>query len=105
MGGDGIWALALAAPRRFAAIAPISGVGDPESACALRSVPVWAFHGAVDPVVPLREDQEMVEALRACGGDAKLTVYPDAGHDAWTAAYGDPALYAWLLAHRRAAAR
>lgn len=103
MGGYGTWTLAVAAPDRFAAIAPVSGGGDSDAACVLRGLPVWAFHGAKDPVVPIKEDQEMVDALRACGGDVKFTVYPDAGHDAWTRAYEDPALYDWLLAHHRVA--
>jgi predicted esterase len=61
------------------------------------------LHGALDPVVPLKEDQEMVDALRAFGGDVKFSFYPDAGHDAWTRACEGPALYDWLLVHRRAA--
>jgi predicted peptidase len=28
-------------------------------------------------------------------------VYPDTGHDAWTAAYADPELFTWLLQQRR----
>jgi hypothetical protein len=40
-------------------------------------------------------------SLKACGGDARLTVYPDAGHDSWTAAYADPELFTWLLQQRR----
>ena len=32
----------------------------------------------------------------------ELTVYPEAGHDAWTATYDNPKLYDWLLSHRRA---
>jgi predicted peptidase len=31
----------------------------------------------------------------------KFTVYPDAGHDCWTAAYNDPELYRWLFAQKR----
>ncbi|MEO0996540.1 MAG: glucoamylase family protein [Pseudomonadota bacterium] len=38
---------------------------------------------------------------RACGGDPLLTLYPDAGHDAWTRTYADPELYDWLLRHVR----
>ena len=70
---------------------------------ALARTPVWAFHGAQDPVVPVADSEWMVEALRQAGGDARLTVYPEAGHDAWTAAYADPALYSWFLAQRRRA--
>ena len=102
MGGFGTWAVAIAAPDRFAAIAPICGGGDPSRVGVLRHLPVWAFHGARDPIVPLqRRTVEMVEALRQCGGNVRFTVYPEAGHDAWTATYANPELYAWFLAHTR----
>jgi predicted peptidase len=101
MGGDGTWAVAAEYPERFAAIVPISGAGDPRSVCALKDLPVWAFHGASDAVIPARRSRRMVEALQACGGNVRLTVYPDVAHDAWTRTYDDPALYAWLLRQRR----
>lgn len=104
MGGFGTWALATATPERFAAIAPVCGGGDPRLACNLRSVPVWAFHGALDDIVPLSESERMVEAVAACGGQAKLTIYPNASHDSWTPTYNNPEVYEWLLAQRRATA-
>jgi len=88
-------------PERFAAISPVCGGGDPDAGCRLKSIPVWAFHGAKDPVVPLKEDQEMVDAVKQCGGDVKFTVYPEAGHDAWTQTYNNPDLYTWFLSHKR----
>jgi predicted esterase len=69
--------------------------------CVLKDVPVWAFHGAQDPVVRLEESANMVDALRACGGDVRFTVYPDAGHDSWTEAYDTSELYTWFLSHSR----
>ncbi|GAB4454040.1 MAG: prolyl oligopeptidase family serine peptidase [Anaerolineae bacterium] len=101
MGGFGTWALAMAHPERFAAIAPICGGGDPHRVTALKDVPTWAFHGAQDEVVPMSETEQMVEALRAAGGDVRATVYPDADHDSWTATYDNPELYDWFLAHTR----
>ena len=101
MGGFGTWALAAKAPRRFAAIAPICGGGDPATASRLKHVPVWAFHGAKDQTVPPRQSQQMVDAVRKAGGKARLTVYPEAGHDSWTKTYANPRLYAWLLRHHR----
>jgi predicted esterase len=103
MGGFGTWALAAAHPERFAAIAPVCGGGDPDAAFALRRVPIWAFHGAKDDVVPLAEMQTMADAMARVHGDMRTTVYPDAGHDAWSATYADPELYAWLLAHEKTA--
>lgn len=52
MGGYGTWFLAMAAPELFAAIAPCCGGGMPWNAEVL-TMPVWAFHGALDDVVPL----------------------------------------------------
>jgi predicted peptidase len=101
MGGYGTWSWALDAPGRFAAIAPVSGIGDSDRACLLKTMPIWAFHGGKDPYVPLASETGMIKAVNDCGGHAKFTVYPDAGHDVWTRTYDDPALYSWFLEHRR----
>ncbi|HOW72919.1 MAG TPA: prolyl oligopeptidase family serine peptidase [Phycisphaerae bacterium] len=103
MGGFGTWALGIDTPERFAAIAPICGGGAPYIAYRLRRVPVWAFHGDQDEVVPPYESQRMVEAVQQAGGNARLTVYPGVGHDAWTRTYEGHELYDWLLSHKRAA--
>ncbi len=66
----------------------------------LKKVPVWAFHGAKDNTVPLVRSQEMVDAVKKAGGDAKLTVYPEAEHDSWTETYNNPELYQWFLSHK-----
>ncbi len=102
MGGYGTWALAAAHPERFAAIVPICGGGNPAAARRLKGLPVWVFHGAKDPVVPLARSEEMVRALKDAGNDqVKLTVYPEAGHDSWTETYNNPQLYEWFLQHKR----
>ncbi len=105
MGGRGTWDLAMTFPERFAGIAPVCGGALPDRACRLKGVPVRAYHGAKDGVVPLAETRTVVEAVRKCGGEAELVVYPDATHDSWTAAYADPGLWEWLLARRRGAPR
>jgi predicted peptidase len=101
MGGFGTWGLAALNPDRFAAAAPICGGGTPRLACNAGRLPVWAFHGADDPVVPLESSEVMVDALAACGGDVRLTIYPGVGHDSWTRTYDDPRFFDWLLGHRR----
>jgi len=103
MGGAGAWRLASAYPERFAAIAPICGVGDPSTARRLAKIPTWVFHGAKDDLVPLQASQEMVDALREVGNAAKFTIYPDAGHDSWTPTYNNPALFDWFLNQKRQA--
>lgn len=103
MGGSGTWSLAARQSDRFAAIAPICGRGDPATAEQLTGLPIWAFHNADDPVVPVAGTTGIVEAIAAAGGDVRATINETGGHDAWTAAYDDPELYAWLLRHRRQA--
>ncbi len=97
MGGFGVWDLGCRYPERFAAVAAVCGEGEPSLARHLKDVPVWAFHGAGDNVVPPAKSEEMVEAIKAAGGDAKLTIYSELGHDSWTVTYNDPALYDWFL--------
>jgi predicted peptidase len=101
MGGFGAWSLAAYQPRRFAAVVPICGGGEPGRTKSLAKTPVWAFHGAKDPVVPLERSEKMVAALKKNGGNVKFTIYPEAGHDCWTEAYDDPKLYEWLLEQKR----
>jgi predicted peptidase len=101
MGGLGTWALAIAHPRRFAAIAPICGGGDPSHICVIKHLPVWTFHGAKDTGVPIEYTEVMVQALHECGGNVRFTIYPDAEHDSWTETYNNPELYRWFLEHRR----
>ena len=101
MGGYGTWSLAARAPDRFAAIVPICGGGNPADAEKLKKLPIWVFHGAKDGTVPISRSEQMVEAIKAAGGNVEFTIYPDAGHDSWTETYADPKLYKWLLKHQR----
>jgi predicted peptidase len=101
MGGYGSWSLGIAYPELFAAVAPICGGGVSSQVSALKDVPVWAFHGAKDTVVIPQRTQEMVSALQKVGGDVRLTIYPDADHNSWTATYNNPELYDWFLAHEK----
>ena len=101
MGGFGAWRLGAITPDRFAAIAPICGGGEIYWASNFPHLPVWAFHGAKDAVVPVERSQQMVEALKKAGGKPKLTVYPNAGHDSFTETYKNPEFYEWLLAQSR----
>lgn len=102
MGGFGTWQTACFNPSRFAAIAPLSGGGDVDQAERLANMPIWAFHGADDEVVPLSSSQAMVEAVRKCGGRVEFTVYPGCGHgECCERAYRDDLLLEWLLAQRR----
>ena len=102
MGGFGTWSLAAYQPKRFAAIVPICGGGEPSLTMLYAHVPAWVFHGAKDFVVPLERSEKMVEAMKRAGGNVTFTAYPEAGHDSWTETYANPELYDWLFRQERA---
>lgn len=102
LGGAGACELVSLYPATFAALAPICGpwtrlFATDESA----RLPTWVFHGDADPVVPVEESHELIEALEAKGGEPRLTIYPGVGHNSWDLAYGDPELRSWLVKQRR----
>jgi predicted peptidase len=105
MGGYGTWAWAEQSPQRFAAIAPMSGGGNSNQRIVARTLgrmPIWNFHGEIDPTVPISESELMVEAVKKAGNkEVKFTRYPDVGHNCWDQAYGNAELYDWFLQHKR----
>ncbi len=97
MGGFGTWALAIKHPEEFAAIIPICSGGDSAEAWRLRHIPIWCFHGALDNVVPVSSDQQMITAAKRYNPSVKFTVYPDANHNSWERTYNNDSVYTWLL--------
>jgi len=74
--------------------------------CALGRVPIWAFHGDADSIVPKVNIVSPIAELKACTDpapvDVRLTIYPGAEHDAWSRTYDLSAghdIYDWLLGH------
>jgi predicted peptidase len=62
MGGNGVWAIGLRYPEYFAALAPVAGYFGypfevPENICDLKDIPVWAFHGGRDQIIPVEAEQ------------------------------------------------
>jgi predicted peptidase len=104
MGGAGVWRAAFERPARFAAIAPVATADRLRDPCRIRTVPVWAFHNALDNAFPAANDVELVASLNRCGGNARMTLYQKAGHDAWTETYANRALYDWFLSQPTATA-
>jgi predicted peptidase len=98
MGGYGTWSLLGHAPDRIASAIPICGGGDPQLAAKFKDVPVWAFHGEADEIVPVRRTREMITAIENAGGKPKATYYPRVTHDSWTQTYLDPEVIRWMLA-------
>ena len=105
-GGNGAWELGLAHPEIFAALAPVGGYSGypfsvPKNICDLKNMPIWAFHGAGDKDIPPSAQQMLVDALKACGNQAKFTIYPGAITDIYQEVFANPELFEWLKEQKR----
>jgi lysophospholipase L1-like esterase/poly(3-hydroxybutyrate) depolymerase len=101
MGGYATWDCMTRYPDRFAAGAPVCGGGDETTVtAAVAHVPVWAFHSEDDGAVKVKRSRNMVQAMRAAGGQPKYFEYYGLGHGCWGRAYGEPELLPWMFAQR-----
>lgn len=101
MGGYGTWDVLQRKPELLAAAIIVCGGGDPAHAEKFAATPVWAFHGAADPVVIPDRSRAMIAALRAAGGRPIYTEYEGVGHDSWTATFDNRLVWDWLFAQHR----
>jgi predicted peptidase len=101
MGGYGTWSYGAENVDTFASLLPICGGGKEEDADKLSRLPIWAFHGSADSVVPAERSRVMVEAVKQAGGNIKYTEYPEVDHNSCDQAYGDPEAITWLLEQKR----
>lgn len=112
LGGGAVWDYAQdpILGQKLAAIIPVcGGFNNPKLACnfGITNLPVWAFHGDKDTIVPLSRSVNMVNAINACvpapNPLAKMTIYAGVAHDSWSNAYRTdnllhtPNAYQWLL--------
>ena len=101
MGGTGTFMLAMAAPERFAAIAPVCGSGIYWYGEMLINIPVFMYHGDCDTIVPVTESVNMLNSINKRGGNAQLKICYGVGHNAWDMAYSGDELMNWLLSHKK----
>ncbi len=115
MGGEAAYRYALHRPEAFAALAAFAAFNPKYIPSTLqqgfkpftlpmeriKDLPVWAIHGANDPIVPLSAAQKTVNDLVQAGVKVKFTVLEGHDHDAWTDVYNDPAFYDWLLQYKK----
>ncbi|MBQ2667082.1 MAG: MBL fold metallo-hydrolase [Clostridia bacterium] len=119
MGGAGTWNLLCHSPQLIAAAMPICGYADPFAVRKAKHVPVWAFHAADDPVVPVTGEyrsphgargvgtRQVISSLRSSGNpDVHYTEYPadymketwnTHPHASWIAAYSHKEALEWMF--------
>ncbi|MBO9703541.1 MAG: T9SS type A sorting domain-containing protein [Sporocytophaga sp.] len=108
MGGASTWEYVAAYPTKAAAAIPIAGwpITNASKICGIGKTPIWGFQGANDNGSGMTN---FVNSINACTPTpnplAKITVYPNVGHDAWTQTYNNQStsedIYAWLMKYSR----
>jgi len=100
MGGFGTWVLGPKYPTIWAAMAPISGGGQPASLEKIRDIPEIVVHGDADNVVPVGSSRTMVEAAKKLGIEVKYIEVPGGTHGD-VAAPSMSAIFDFFDAHRK----
>lgn len=99
-GGRGTMRLAKSLVWDFAAAAPVCGWAEPsEVAANFKNLPVWAFHGLADEVIPARGSIDAIDAVPH--RRKRLTLLEGVGHNSWDYAYREADLARWFLRHRK----
>ena len=113
MGGYGTLMWAGYRPEHFAAIAPMVGGLGPAGpkditddldlwGRNLAKIPMRAYYGAKDRVVPPDRGEMIREAIYQAGGkQAEVIILQDKGHNAASTPYSQPGFYRWLFSHRK----
>lgn len=100
MGGYAVWQMLMSDPQLYAGAIPICGGGMYWNAGKLKITNVWAFHGKKDSVVFCKESIKMVDGINKWGGNAKITILDECGHNSWDYVYNTPDVFKWLLSCR-----
>ena len=102
MSGSGTFYMLSKMPELFAAGMPVCGGWNPAAADRFERIPVWAFHGSDDDIVPVDRTRAMVKALTAAGGHPKYTEYRGEGHGIeGRVYYQEDGVHEWLFEQKR----
>ena len=102
MGAIGTWKIAPKYPDIWAAIAPFSGIGAPDTLERIRTVPEIIVHGDADPTVNVAGSRAMVAKLKTMGTEFKYIEVPGGVHSD-VVAPNLAAVIDFFDAHRKAA--
>jgi predicted peptidase len=125
MGGFGTWGVIERYPDKFSAAIPMCGGGDINAASRIEHIPIWDFHGKIDPIVEVEWSRMMIRSFEKIGrhtvytncnnsnciglpdtsiqrlinegADLLYTEYEFGVHEVWDQAYDTPLLHEWVF--------
>ena len=100
-GGSGSYALAMHFPGTFAAVVPVAGLPPlPEYFAKDRPGSWWHFHNEGDYArhgIGTSEIKTFARLVNGAGGDFRLSACPSDGHDSWSMAWREDAVWDWMF--------
>jgi predicted peptidase len=103
MGAIGTWKIAPKYPEIWAAIATISGQGQPDTLARIKHVPEYVVHGDNDPTVNVEGSRRMVAKARELGIEVTYVEVPGGTHGS-VVAPSFPGIFDFFDKHRKRAA-
>jgi poly(3-hydroxybutyrate) depolymerase len=100
-GGFGVWKIGSFGPDKFAALVPLCGGGGSSHQLAVRKLPSWSFCNEDDQPRFVDSNRQMHISLIKHDAESLYTEYHAGGHDCWSQAYRNKALYEWMLMQSR----
>lgn len=101
-GGVAAFELPCSYPGRFAAAVPVACIQSPMRIPVSQPGNYWMLYNA-DSYKSERSRQairEIEKIVRDGGGDFRESAFPDTGHDAWTKAWREDAVWEWVFSKR-----
>ncbi len=98
-GGQGVWNYIQEKPKLFASALPMSAASGKytEGLSDYIYMPLWLSQGGLDSSPTPRAAENLVDAIRAEGGNIRFTLYPDLGHGVWNRHYNEPDFFPFML--------
>lgn len=66
-----------------------------------KNIPMWIFQGGLDLNPRPAQTEKLIKGIKEAGGSVRYTFYPEAGHNTWSRAFGEPDFFSWLLQFRK----
>lgn len=100
-GGVGAFGAAYHYPDIFAAAVPLAGAWPAEDAPQMTQVPLWAFHGAQDSVMPSYLSRDVTTLIHEYGGKVYYTEIPGMDHQCPSPQFYGAPMWKWLFAQKK----
>jgi len=101
MGAMGTFELLRRNPKAFASAFAICGGDHVDNVKKYKKTPLWVFHGGKDTTVPIEKSEIVVNELKRLNGNVKFSIYPEADHNSWDAAFAEPEFLSWLFSFKK----